>query len=95
LRWSTGFPLEVFEKARPDLHERSPADVRIRALRDRGYLANLRPTNDDLLAAASANEDDVAYNACRLLLSRLGRDPAACHAAAAARLDLLRRALRR
>jgi hypothetical protein len=95
LRWLTGYPAEAFEQVRPALAKLSPAEVRTRALRDRGHLPSLAPTNDELLSAASAPEDDVAYSACRLLLSRLGRDPGACVADAPARLDLLRKALRR
>jgi penicillin-insensitive murein endopeptidase len=95
LRWLTGFPAEAFLRLRPALLKLSPADLRTRALRDRGYLPGPSPSAADLMAAASSTEDDVAYNACRLLLAKLGRDPAACVADAPARLDLLRKALRK
>lgn len=95
LRWITGYPPDVFERVQRGLHRMSLADVRLRALKERGYLTSLRPSDDELLAAAGASEADVAYGACRLLQSRLGRDPAACLRDPPGRLEMLRRALRR
>lgn len=95
LRWLTGYPPEIFERVQRGLHRLSLADVRLRALKERGYLTSLRPSDDELLAAAAASEPDAAYGACRLLLSRLERDPSACLGDPRDRAAMLRRALRR
>lgn len=90
-RGLTGWPLADLLRQAPRVARQPLKEVRIQALRARGYLTRAEPTRVDLLAAAGAIEPDVADVACRLLTARLSLPASVCRWERSDRLAYLAR----